>query len=110
MKKFLEKLRRRKVEEEEFVVLPFEEEPQEKINIRIENFGGLSDVDRIVKLVRQGNIVFLRTKTLQKRDIGHLQAGITKLKKVCDQYGWDIAGTEEGYVLIVPRFAEIVRE
>ena len=109
MKRLLKRIRARG-KEEEFIVLEYEEEPKEKINIRIENFGGLIDVDRIVKLVRQGNIVFLRTKTLQKRDIGQLQAGVTKLKKVCDQYGWDIAGTEEGYVIIAPRFAEIVRE
>lgn len=87
-----------------------EEAEQEKIKIRIENFGGMLDIDRLMKFVREGNILFLKTKELQRRDVGAFQTGVQKWKRVCQQLGWDIAGTEEGYLVITPRFAQIVRE
>ncbi len=108
MRKKLKKLFFRKKKEEEFVEVPFEEET-DRVDIRIENFEGLIDVDRITKLVKKGSIVFLKTKNIQKRDLGQFQAGVTKLKKICDSYGWDIVGTEEGYILITPRFVKIAR-
>lgn len=95
--------------EEESVELPVEEERGERINVRIENLGGLEDVDRISKLLREGNILFLKTKELQKRNLGQLQTSVQKLKRVCGNFGWDIAGTEEGYLVVTPRFAQIVR-
>ena len=95
--------------EEELIELPFIEEEKEKVTIRIEKFGGLGDVERIAKLVRKGNIVFLKTQSLQKKDLGQFQTGVQKLKKYCDTFGWDIVGTEEGYLIIAPSFAKIER-
>ena len=86
-----------------------EEETTEKVSIRVENLGGLVDVDRIMKFLREGNILFLKTRDLQKRDLGQFQTTVQKLKRVCGQYGWDLAGTEEGYLVVTPRFAQIVR-
>lgn len=96
--------------EEEPVELPVTEEEVEKIGVRIENLGGLEDVDRISKFLREGNILFLKTKDLQKRDLGQFQTSVQKLKRICGQFGWDLAGTEEGYLVVTPRFAQIARE
>lgn len=93
----------------EEVELPVEEGATEKINVRIENLQGLIDVEKITKLVREGNILFLKTKELQKKDLGQLQTTVQRLKRVCSQYGWDIAGTEDGYLVLTPKFARIER-
>ncbi len=94
--------------------LPVEEGQEaqvgEKVLIRIENLNGMIDIDRLMKFLREGQILFLKTKDLQKRDLGAFQTSVQKWKRVCQQFGWDIAGTEEGYLVITPRFAQIVRE
>lgn len=106
IKKILKKLRPR----EEMIEFPEEEEVGEKVNVRIENLTGMVDVERMEKILREGNILFLKTKELQRKDIGQFQMAIQKLKRVCGNYGFDIAGTEEGYLVLTPRFAKIVRE
>lgn len=94
----------------EEVELPIEEEVgTEKINIRIENLQGLIDVERLTKLLREGNILFLKTKELQKKDLGQLQTTVQRLKRICSQNDWDIAGTEDGYLVLAPKFARIER-
>lgn len=106
IKKFL---RRLIAEDKEPAELPVAEEPVERVNVRIENLGGLGDVDRLTRLVREGNILFLKTKELQRRDLGQFQTSVQKLKRVCTNYGFDLAGTEEGYLVITPKFAQILR-
>lgn len=93
----------------EEVELPVEEEVAERVNVKIENLQGLIDVDRVTKLLREGNILFLKTKELQKKDLGQLQTTVQRLKRVCSQNDWDIAGTEDGYLVLTPRFARIER-
>jgi SepF-like predicted cell division protein (DUF552 family) len=51
--------------EEDMIELPVEEEQTQKIQVRIENIGGMLDVDRLTKLLREGNILLLKTKDLQ---------------------------------------------
>lgn len=107
IRKFLKKL---VAEDEGHVELPVhEEEPVERVNVRIESLAGLSDVDRLARLVREGNILFLKTRELQRKDIGQFQTSVQKLKRVCTNYGFDIAGTEEGYLVVTPKFALIKR-
>jgi SepF-like predicted cell division protein (DUF552 family) len=95
---------------EEFVEFEPEEERKEKITVRMEKLGGIVDVDRIARLIMQGSIVFLNTKDLQKRDVQQLQSSIQKLKRYCNQYGWDIVGTEDGYLVVTPKFVKISRK
>ena len=88
---------------------PEPEEQPLQVQVRIENLTGLVDIDRLMKYLREGQILFLKTKDLQKKDLGQFQTAVQKLKKVCTQNGWDLAGTEEGYLVVTPRFAQIVR-
>jgi len=106
IRKFLKRLI---ADKEDHVELPVADEPVERVNVRIENLGGLGDVDRLARLVREGNILFLKTKELQKRDLGQFQTAVQKMKRVCTNYGFDIAGTEEGYLVVTPKFAHILR-
>lgn len=102
-------LRRLIAEDEKDTELPVAEEPVERVNIRIENLGGIGDIDRVTKFVREGSILLLKTRELQKRDLGQFQTSVQKLKRVCTNFGFDIAGTEEGYLVITPKFAQIAR-
>ncbi len=96
--------------EREAVEVPVEEEqPREKVSIRIENLTGLVDVDRFAQLLREGNILFLKSRELQRKDLGQLQLAVQKLKRLCTNYGYDIAGTEDGYLVMTPKFAQILR-
>lgn len=106
----LKKLFSRKGEEQ--VELPVEEEagePRDTVLVRVENLGGINDVERIERLVKQGNIVFLKIADLQKRDLGQFKQTVEMLKRRSIQFGWDIVGIEDGYLVLTPKFAKIVR-
>jgi len=107
-----ERLIYRRKREEEYEEIPVEEvtELQEKINVRIEKLGGTADVDRIVKYVKRGFIVFLKTKELQKRQFVQFQSSVLKLKRLSKNYGFDLVGTEDGYLILAPKFVTIERE
>lgn len=94
---------------EEAVELPEEEEPTQPIYVRVEKLKDFVDVDRIAKLVKEGNIVFVKTKELQKTDLGEFQNCVHKLKRIANQYGFDLVGTEDGYLVVTPSFVKIVR-
>jgi SepF-like predicted cell division protein (DUF552 family) len=102
---------RKMVAEKKDESVEFDEEPemQGKLNIRIDYLNGAEDVDRVSKFVREGNIMFLKIKDLQKRDLGLLQSTVQKLKRVCSQSGWDVVGLEEGYLVVTPSFAKVQR-
>lgn len=93
----------------EIVEFPEEESETEKLWIRVENVTSLEDIERISKLVRQGNILFVKTRDLQRKDLGQFQLTIQKLKRTCMQFGWDLVGTEDGYLVVTPQFAKIER-
>ncbi len=94
---------------EEAVEVPLEEDSLEKINVRIENLTGTVDIDKIGKLLKEGNIIFLKSKELQRKDLGQFQIAAQRLKRLCTQFGFDIAATQEGYLVCTPRFAQIAR-
>ena len=96
--------------EEEVIQVPEETEaPSQQVTVRIETIRDFVDVDRIGRLVRDGNIVFIKTRELQKKDLGEFQNCVQKLKRVSSQFGFDLAGTEDGYLLVTPAFAKIGR-
>lgn len=97
--------------EEDVFELPQEETEGQKrhVLIRLETLRDFVDIDRVARLLKEGNIVFLKTKDLQRKDIGEFQNCAQKLRKVCTQYGFDLVGTEEGYFVLTPSFARIIR-
>ena len=86
-----------------------EETPAKKVMIRVESLAGLIDTDRIEKLLRDGNILLLKVKDLQLKDIGEFKNTVSKLKRKSFEYGWDLVAIEDGYILLAPKFAKIVR-
>jgi SepF-like predicted cell division protein (DUF552 family) len=96
-------------EAKEKVEIPQPERPKPKIWIRVDNLAGLSDVDRISRRVKEGYILFLRMVELQKKDLGQFKKTISRLKRECERHGWDMVALVEGYLLIVPAMARIIK-
>jgi len=106
----LKKLFSRKSEAQ--VELPVEEEVEEakdKVFVRVENLTGVNDVERIERLIKEGNILFLKIAELQRKDLGQFKQTVQMLKRRSLQFGWDLVGIEEGYIVVTPKFAKIVR-
>ena len=110
---FMDVLRKLGKRNEEQIELPIEqgesEQPAEKVMVRVENLTGVNDVERIERLLKQGNILFLKVSNLQRKDLGQFKQTVQMLKRRCIQFGWDIVGIEDGYMVLTPKFAKIVR-
>ena len=108
---FFDRLKKFAQAEEEQMELPTEqhEGPADRVTVRVDNLQGINDVERIEKLVKDGNIMFLKVFNLQKKDLGQFKQTVQMLKRRCIQYGWDIVGIEEGYMVLAPKFAKIAR-
>ena len=85
------------------------ETPGSQITVRIETLRDFTDIDRIARNVKEGSIVLIKTKDIQRKDIGEFQNCVAKLKRVSTSYGFDLAGTDEGYLIVTPTFAKISR-
>lgn len=109
---FIDSLKRLTKREEEQVELPVEGEPTQpadKVTVRIENLTSVNDIERIERLLKEGNILFLKIAELQKKDLGQFKQTVQMLKRRCIQFGWDIVGIEDGYMVLTPKFARIMR-
>ncbi len=108
---FMDSLKRITKNEEEQIELPMEEDeqPVEKVYVRVENLGGVNDVERIEKFLKSGNILLLKVNDLQKKDLGQFKQTVQMIKRRCMQFGWDIVGMDEGYIVLTPKFAKIMR-
>jgi len=104
-------LKRSEVEEEpeeEFVEIgPTIEE--EKVKVRVDILRDYSDTERVQRLIREGNVVFLRIKDIRQRDITELKRCVDKLKKTCMAMSGDMVGVDEDFLVITPNFARIYR-
>jgi len=108
---FFDRLKKFAQAEEEQMELPTEQQEglADRVTVRVDNLQGINDVERIEKLVKDGNIMFLKVFDLQKKDLGQFKQTVQMLKRRCIQYGWDIVGIEEGYMVLAPKFAKIAR-
>ena len=113
MGKILEKMKKPKQEEEdseEFVELDESAMNQEnKVGVMIETLKDFLDTERIQNLLRNGNVVFLRVKNLRNKDMAELKRSVEKLKKTCTAMNGDIAGIDEDFLVLTPKFAKVYR-
>jgi hypothetical protein len=96
-------------EKGEFIEIETEGEDRRRINIRIENLNDYRDVEEVQKLLREGNIIFLRMKKLKERDLGELKRSIERLRKTSIAMNGDIIGIDEDYLILTPPFAKVYR-
>jgi SepF-like predicted cell division protein (DUF552 family) len=99
----------KKKEEERVEIEVPEKKVEPRLWVKVENLTGLADTDRIVRRVKEGNILFLRMAELQKKNLGQFKATMAKLKRECIRFGWDIVALADGYLIITPEKARIVR-
>jgi len=96
--------------EDNFVEIDHTSESGQKINVRIEELEEYRDVDFVQKLVREGNIVFLKIRSLREKNIGELKRAIQKLKKGAVAMNGDIVGVDDNFLVLTPQFARVYRQ
>lgn len=79
------------------------------IPIRIAKINDYADVEPVQKMVREGNIVFVKIKGLKDKDMSELKRAIERLRKTVMAINGDIAGVDENFVVVTPNFARIDR-
>ena len=94
---------------EDAVEFPEDEEPRERLTVRIENVTGLGDVERVGGYLKQGSVVLVKVRDLQKKDVGLFQTALQKMKRLSTQFNWDMVALQEGYIILTPSFARIER-
>ncbi len=85
-------------------------ESRQKVSVRIEDLEDYRDIDTVQKLVRDGNIVFLKIKTLREKNLGELKRAVQKLSKGSVAMGGDIVGVDDNFLVLCPTFARVFRQ
>lgn len=83
--------------------------PSGKLSIAVENLEDFSDTDRILKAIRNGNLIFLKIKAMKEKDIGELKRSVEKLKKTVMANNGDITGIDSDWLLITPEYATLAK-
>lgn len=94
---------------QDYAQLP-EEGQENRMNIMIEKLEGLSHVDRIMRKVRDGNIVIASIKGMKETNTEELRHCISRMKTACMGIEGDIAGAGDEWLIITPAAAAIHRE
>ena len=80
-----------------------------KIGIVVEKLSEFSDTERVLKQVREGNIIFLKIKGLKEKDIGELKRAVERLKKTVTASNGEIIGIEQDWLIVTPEHATVNR-
>jgi SepF-like predicted cell division protein (DUF552 family) len=83
---------------------------KQRVNVRIEDLEDYRDVEVIQRLVREGNIVFLKIKSLREKNIGELKRAVQKLRKGSIAMNGDIVGVDDNFLVLCPQFARVYRQ
>ena len=97
-------------EGEDFVELNHEHsEEKSMVTVRIEELEDFKDVDVVQKLVRNGNIVFLKIKGMRDKNLGELKRSVQKLQKSASAMNGDIVGVDDNFLVLCPQGARVFR-
>ncbi len=97
------------VDEEEYVEIEKESPEGRKVGVMVENLDDYRDVERVQKFLREGNIVFLKIKSLRDKDLGELKRSVARLKKTVVAMEGDIVGVDENFLVLTPQHAKVYR-
>jgi len=98
---------------EEFIevnVMDSDDRKTGTLGIKVERLAEFPDAERVLRAVRDGNVVFLKIKALKEKDIGELKRAVDKLKKTVTANNGDIAGVEQDWLILTPEFAKVMRD
>jgi len=97
--------------EENFIELDqSNSEIKQRVNVRIEDLEDYRDVETVQRIVREGNIVLLKIKSLREKNIGELKRAVQKLRKGSIAMNGDIVGVDDNFLILCPQFARVFRE
>ena len=97
---------------EEYVEINVMDSAEKKLGhlgIKVERLSEFADTERVLRAVRDGNIIFLKIKELRDKDIGELKRAVDKIKKTVSANNGDIAGIEQDWLIVTPEFATVQR-
>ena len=80
-----------------------------KIGIRIENIADFGDTEKVLKFMREGDIVMLKIKSLREKDLSELKRAVERLKRTVMAQNGDLVGVEQDWLLIVPQHVTVHR-
>src|SRR3989344_6517423 len=80
-----------------------------KVGIVVEKLSEFSDTERVLKQIREGNIVFLKIKGLKEKDIGELKRAVERLKKTVMASHGEKIGIEQDWLILTPEHAVVNR-
>jgi SepF-like predicted cell division protein (DUF552 family) len=72
------------------------------VTIRVEKLNSFDDTERVLRSVRNGDIVLLKIKGLKDKDIGELKRCVERLKKSVVANNGDIVGVEQDWLVLAP--------
>jgi SepF-like predicted cell division protein (DUF552 family) len=80
-----------------------------KMGIVIEGIAEFSDTEKVLKFLREGNIVFLKVKAIREKDLGELKRVVERLKRTVVAQNGDIVGVEQDWLILVPEHVIVHR-
>ena len=97
-------------EAEEYTEIPVEEQTQDYVKVVVEKLDRYASVDKIIRKLKEGNIVIAKIKELKDSNEEELRHSITKIRTACESINGDIAGVGEEWLIVTPNIASISRE
>ncbi|MBI4019523.1 MAG: cell division protein SepF [Candidatus Aenigmarchaeota archaeon] len=95
--------------DEQYAELP-EDSAVMRMRVMVEKLDGLPSVDKIMRKVRDGNIVIASIRDMKEANTEELKHCISRMKTACMNINGDIAGAGEEWIIITPSSAGIYRE
>ena len=97
------------INEDEFIEIKTEGEEGGRVNLRIETLNDYRDVEGVQRLLREGNVIFLRIRKLRERDIGELKRSVERLRRTTIAMNGDIIGVDEDFLILTPPNVKVWR-
>ena len=84
-------------------------ENDSKVVIKAETLKEYDDVEKVQDHLRNDHIVWVNIGPLKETDMTNLKRAVKKLKKTVKSIDGDMAGVDEEWIVVCPRYAEIQR-
>lgn len=84
-------------------------ENDSKVIIKAETLKEYDDVEKVQEHLRNDHIVWVNIGPLKETDMTNLKRAVKKLKKTVKSIDGDMAGVDEEWIVVCPRYAEIQR-
>ncbi len=98
------------MEETDYLEIDETREERRGVMIKIETMTEFADTDKIQQEIRNGNIVFVKIRSLKEKDMAELRRCVDRLRKTCIALNGDIAGIDEDFIILAPEGVEIHRK